>query len=171
MAMQKATRFLAVNSSITGTEQELIMKATIVFAVFAALTAVATLAFAANDGLPVHLTGVADWSKVASLEAKPENPHMGAVRAVFANRIAAKAWAGREALPINSVVAKVVGDVNAPAMLAVMTKTSAGWRYEVQARQPDGSYVEAVGPRKMGSAAFCAECHSDAENDQLFTRQ
>jgi Cytochrome P460 len=144
------------------------MKATIVITVFAALS---TLALAANSALPVHLMDVATWDKAASLDDKPENPHMGAIRAVYVNRIAAKAWAGRNALPINSVVAKVIGDINAPAMLAVMTKTSAGWRYEVQARQSDGSYVEAVGPRKLGSTAFCAECHSEAENDQLFTRQ
>jgi hypothetical protein len=144
------------------------MKATITLTIFAALS---TLALAANSALPVHLMEVAAWQKVASLEAKPEDPHMGAIRAVYVNRIAAKAWAGQAAMPINSVVAKVIGDVNAPAMLAVMTKTSNGWRYEVQARQPDGSYLEAVGPRKIGSTAFCAECHSNAENDLLYTRE
>jgi hypothetical protein len=136
-----------------------------------AVLSLSAWALAQTTVLPAYLSGLSSWNAIKILEDKPDDPHKGAGRSIYGNHLASSRWSGRAELPVGSVVAKVTGDPMAPLSVASMTKTTGGWRYRVAMRQADGSYAEPIGPRKVGSEAMCADCHSDAENDRLFSRE
>jgi hypothetical protein len=124
-----------------------------------------SIAFAALTGLPKDVTGFATWKKVVTTGLPLDGPHAGKDKLVYANPIAAKAWAGKAALPVGSLVVKTAGSASAPGYVAVMTKTAQGWKYEEYAAK-SGTYS------LIGSGTLCSSCHVNAKDkDFLFSRQ
>jgi Cytochrome P460 len=82
-----------------------------------------------------------------------------------ANAIAAKAWAGKAALPVGSLVVKTAGSASAPDFVGIMRKTAKGWDYE--------EYIGNAGKYSLlAKGASCSGCHDQAKDkDFLFTRQ
>ncbi len=123
------------------------------------------VAFAALSGIPKEVTGFAAWQKVVTKGLALDGPHAGKNKVVYANPVAAKAWAGKGALPVGSLVVKTAGSASAPGYVAIMTKTAQGWKYEEYAAK-SGTYG------LVGSGALCSSCHEHAKDkDDLFTRQ
>ncbi len=123
------------------------------------------VAFAALSGIPKDVTGFAAWQKVVTKGLALDGPHAGKNKVVYANPVAAKAWAGKGALPVGSLVVKTAGSASAPGYVAIMTKTAQGWKYEEYAAK-GGTYG------LVGSGALCSSCHEHAKDkDDLFTRQ
>ena len=51
--------------------------------------------FAAMKGIPKDVQGFASWKKVVTTGMALDGPHAGKNKVVYANAIAAKAWAGK----------------------------------------------------------------------------
>jgi hypothetical protein len=131
---------------------------------FVVVAGMFSLALAANlTGLPKEITGFEKWTKVAQ-NLVTDGPHAGQDKVVFANPGAAKAWKGKSALPVGSLVVKTAGRFSSPSFVAVMKKTSKGWDY--------AEYTPTAGKYNLiGSGAFCSSCHENAKaKDYLFSR-
>jgi Cytochrome P460 len=123
-----------------------------------------SLALAAGlNGLPKNIVGFEKWTKVAK-NLDTGGPHAGETKIVFANVVAAKAWKGKSALPLGSLVVKTAGSVSSPSFVAIMKKTSKGWDY--------AEYMPSSGKYSLiGSGASCSGCHVNAKaKDYLFSR-
>jgi hypothetical protein len=59
-----------------------------------------------------------------------DGPHADKNKVVYANAIAANAWAGKAAFPVGSLVVKTAGSANTPDFVTIMRKTAKGWDYE-----------------------------------------
>jgi hypothetical protein len=127
----------------------------------------ATALAAGLPGLRPELNGFERWMRVSSV-ADTGGPHAGLNKTVFANGIAAKAWSGKAALPVGSIVVKTAGKLSSPSFVAVMLKQKSGWYYEEYFAK-NGRY--SVGAGGAGGQGLCSGCHSDAKNDRLFTRR
>ena len=88
------------------------------------------IAFAAIKGIPADVQAFASWKKVVTTGMPLDGPHAGKNKVVYANAIAAKAWAGKAALPVGSLVVKTAGSASAPDFVGIMRKTAKGWDYE-----------------------------------------
>ena len=88
------------------------------------------IAFAALNGIPKDVQGFAKWKKVVTTGMPLDGPHAGKNKVVYANAIAAKAWAGKAAFPVGSLVVKTAGSASAPDFVGIMRKTAKGWDYE-----------------------------------------
>jgi hypothetical protein len=121
--------------------------------------------FAAMKGIPKDVQGFATWKKVVTTGMALDGPHAGKNKVVYANAIAAKAWAGKAALPVGSLVVKTAGSANAPDFVGIMRKTAKGWEYEEYTAKA-GTYSV------MMKGAGCQSCHEKAMGkDYLFTRK
>lgn len=116
---------------------------------------------AAVLGLPKNVEGYSSWTVVAS-NLPSGGEHRGKNKTVYANPIASKAWHQKSSMPVGSLVVK---SPKGAAWVAIMEKTSKGWKYqELMLRK--GRYV--LGEE---SQASCIACHRQASlNDSLFTR-
>jgi hypothetical protein len=122
-------------------------------------------AVAALSGVPKNVQGFAAWKKVATSGLPMDGPHAGKTKLVYANPVAAKAWAGKAALPLGSLVVKTAGSAKAPDFVAIMRKTTQGWEYE--------EYTVKAGKYSLFlKGAACQSCHEQAKaKDFLFTRK
>ena len=121
-------------------------------------------ALAALNGIPKDAQGFASWKKVVTTGLPMEGPHAGKNKLVYANPVAAKAWAGKAALPVGSLVVKTAGNASAPGFVAIMRKTAKGWEYEEYTAK-SGAYSVIL------KGAACESCHEKAKDkDYLFTR-
>ncbi len=122
------------------------------------------VAFATMKGIPKDVQGFASWKKVVTTGMALDGPHAGKNKVVYANPIAAKAWAGKAALPVGSLVVKTAGSASAPDFVGIMRKTAKGWEYE-EFIAKSGDYS------LMMKGAGCQSCHEKAAaKDYLFTR-
>jgi hypothetical protein len=123
------------------------------------------IAFATINGIPKDVQGFAKWKKVVTTGMPLDGPHAGKSKIVYANPIAARAWSGKIALPVGSLVVKTAGGSSAPDFVAIMRKTTKGWDYEEYGGN-GGTY------RVILKGAACQSCHEQAkEKDYLFTRK
>jgi hypothetical protein len=122
------------------------------------------IAFAAIKGIPADVQAFASWKKVVTTGMPLDGPHAGKNKVVYANAIAAKAWAGKAALPVGSLVVKTAGSASAPDFVGIMRKTAKGWDYE--------EYTGSAGTYSViAKGASCSGCHDKAKaTDYLFTR-
>ena len=122
------------------------------------------IAFAAIKGIPADVQAFASWKKVVTTGMALDGPHAGKNKVVYANAIAAKAWAGKVALPVGSLVVKTAGSASAPDFVGIMRKTAKGWDYE--------EYTGSAGKYSViAKGASCSGCHDKAKDkDFLFTR-
>jgi Cytochrome P460 len=120
--------------------------------------------YATITGLPKDSQGFATWKKVVTTGMPLDGPHAGKNKVVYANPVAAKAWAGKTALPVGSLVVKTAGTVSAPDFVGIMRKTAKGWEYE--------EYTVNAGKYSLFlKGATCSGCHEQAKDkDFLFTR-
>jgi Cytochrome P460 len=133
-----------------------------IFMVVIAAISSMTLA-AALSGLPKNIAGFEKWRVVAQ-KLDTGGPHAGENKMVFANAVGAKAWKGKNALPIGSLVVKTAGSVSNPSFVAIMKKTAKGWDY-AEYTPTDGKY------NLIGSGTSCSGCHQNAKaKDYLFSR-
>ncbi len=124
-----------------------------------------SIGFAALSGIPDDVQGYARWKRVVTSGMALDGPHAGKNKKVYANPIAAKAWAGKEAFPVGSLVVKTAGKVSTPDFVGIMRKTADGWEYEEYLGK-DGSYS------LMMKGAMCQACHEKAKaKDYVFTRK
>ncbi len=124
-----------------------------------------SVAFAALTGIPKDVTSFATWQKVVTKGLALDGPHAGKNKVVYANPVAAKAWTGKGALPVGSLVVKTAGSASAPDFVGIMRKTAKGWEYEEYTAK-GGNYSV------MMKGAGCQSCHEKAKDkDYLFTRQ
>jgi hypothetical protein len=122
------------------------------------------IAFAAMTGIPKDVQSFATWKKVVTTGLALDGPHAGKNKVVYANALAAKAWAGKAALPVGSLVVKTAGSASAPDFVGIMRKTAKGWDYEEYTAK-DGKYSV------MMKGAMCQACHEKAAaKDFVFTR-
>ena len=122
------------------------------------------IAYAALGGVPKDSQGFATWKKVVTTGLPLDGPHAGKNKVVYANPIAAKAWAGKAALPVGSLVVKTAGPSSQPDFVGIMRKSAKGWEYEEFVNK-SGSYS------LLAKGASCSGCHLQAKaNDFLFTR-
>lgn len=123
------------------------------------------MAFAALNGIPKDVQGFAKWKKVVTTGMALDGPHAGKNKVVYANAIAAKAWAGKAAFPVGSLVVKTAGTATAPDFVGIMRKTAKGWDYEEYSGKA-GAYSV------MMKGAACESCHEKAKDkDYVFTRK
>jgi hypothetical protein len=123
------------------------------------------IAFAAMTGIPKDVQGFASWKKVVTTGMPLDGPHAGKNKVVYANPMAAKAWAGKAALPVGSLVVKTAGSASVPDFVGIMRKTAKGWEYEEFVGK-SGSYS------LMMKGAGCQSCHEKAKDkDFVFTRK
>jgi len=109
--------------------------------------------------------GFASWKQVVTTGLPLDGPHAGKNKVVYANPVAAKAWAGKAALPIGSLVVKTAGSASAPDFVGIMRKTAKGWAYEEYSVKA-GQYSVVM------KGAACESCHEKAKDkDYLFTRK
>jgi Cytochrome P460 len=129
-----------------------------------AIASISSIALAAGlSGLPKNIVGFEKWAKVAQ-NLDTGGPHAGENKIVFANVKAAKAWRGKNPLPVGSLVVKTAGSVSSPSFVAIMKKTTKGWDY-TEYTPNNGKYS------LIGSGASCSGCHENAKaNDYLFSR-
>ena len=122
------------------------------------------IAFAAIKGIPADVQAFASWKKVVTTGMPLDGPHAGKNKVVYANPIAAKAWAGKAALPVGSLVVKTAGSASAPDFVGIMRKTAKGWDYE--------EFTGSAGKYSLlAKGASCSGCHDQAKDkDFLFTR-
>ena len=122
------------------------------------------IAFAAIKGIPADVQAFASWKKVVTTGMPLDGPHAGKNKVVYANAIAAKAWAGKAALPVGSLVVKTAGSASAPDFVGIMRKTAKGWDYE--------EFTGSAGKYSLlAKGASCSGCHDQAKDkDFLFTR-
>jgi hypothetical protein len=122
------------------------------------------IAFAALNGVPKDVQAFATWKKVVTTGMPLDGPHAGKNKVVYANSIAAKAWAGKAALPVGSLVVKTAGSASAPDFVGIMRKTTKGWEYE--------EFIGKAGKYSLlAKGASCSGCHDQAKDkDFLFTR-
>ena len=122
------------------------------------------IAFAAIKGIPADVQAFASWKKVVTTGMPLDGPHAGKNKVVYANAIAAKAWAGKAALPVGSLVVKTAGSASAPDFVGIMRKTAKGWDYE--------EFTGSAGKYSLlAKGASCSGCHEQArDKDFLFTR-
>lgn len=122
-------------------------------------------ALAALKGIPQDVQGFASWQKVVTTGLALDGPHAGKNKIVYANPIAAKAWAGTAALPVGSLVVKTAGSASAPDFVGIMRKRTNGWEYE--------EYTATAGNYSvMMKGAGCQSCHEKAKDkDYVFTRK
>ena len=122
------------------------------------------IAFAAIKGIPADVQAFASWKKVVTSGMPLDGPHAGKNKVVYANAIAAKAWAGKAALPVGSLVVKTAGSASAPDFVGIMRKTAKGWDYE--------EFTGSAGKYSLlAKGASCSGCHEQArDKDFLFTR-
>ena len=122
------------------------------------------IAFAAIKGIPADVQAFASWKKVVTTGMPLDGPHAGKNKVVYANAIAAKAWAGKAALPVGRLVVKTAGSASAPDFVGIMRKTAKGWDYE--------EFTGSAGTYSLiGKGASCSGCHEKAKDkDFLFTR-
>ena len=122
------------------------------------------VAYAALGGVPKDSQGFAAWKKVVTTGMPLDGPHAGKNKVVYANPIAAKAWAGKAALPVGSLVVKTAGSSSAPDFVGIMRKTAKGWDYE--------EFIIKAGKYSLlAKGASCSGCHDQAKDkDFLFTR-
>ena len=134
--------------------------------VFALLIALSFgIAFAALNGIPKDVQGFAKWKKVVTTGMPLDGPHAGKNKVVYANAIAAKAWAGKAAFPVGSLVVKTAGSASAPDFVGIMRKTAKGWDYEEYGGKA-GAYSVIL------KGAGCQSCHEKAMGkDYVFTRK
>jgi predicted small secreted protein len=122
------------------------------------------IAFATMNGIPKDVRAFASWKKVVTTGMPLDGPHAGKNKVVYANPIAAKAWAGKAALPVGSLVVKTAGSASAPDFVGIMRKTAKGWEYE-EFIAKSGDYS------LMMKGAGCQSCHEKAKDkDFVFTR-
>jgi Cytochrome P460 len=122
------------------------------------------IAFAALSGVPKDVQGFASWKKVVTTGMPLDGPHAGKNKVVYANPIAAQAWAGKAALPVGSLVVKTAGSSSAPDFVGIMRKTAKGWEYE-EFISKSGKYD------LLAKGTSCSGCHDQAKDkDYLFTR-
>jgi Cytochrome P460 len=122
------------------------------------------IAFAALNGVPKDVQAFASWKKVVTTGMPLDGPHAGKNKVVYANPIAAKAWAGTAALPVGSLVVKTAGSPSAPDFVGIMHKTAKGWEYK-EFTIKAGKYS------LLAKGASCSGCHDQAKDkDFLFTR-
>jgi Cytochrome P460 len=123
------------------------------------------IAFAALNSIPKDVQGFAIWKKVVTSGMPLDGPHAGKNKVVYANPIAAKAWAGKTPLPVGSLVVKTAGPSSLPDFVGIMRKTAKGWEYE--------EYTPSAGKYSLiGKGASCSGCHENAKaTDYLFTRK
>jgi hypothetical protein len=128
------------------------------------VTVISSIALCAGlSGLPKTITGFEKWTRVAQ-NLDTGGPHAGENKIVFASVAAAKAWKGKNPLPVGSLIVKTAGSVSSPSFVAIMTKTTKGWDY-AEYTPNNGKYS------LIGSGAFCSGCHENAKtNDYLFSR-
>jgi hypothetical protein len=122
------------------------------------------VAYVAPSGIPKDFQGFATWKKVVTTGMPLDGPHAGKNKVVYANPIAAKAWAGKTPLPVGSLVVKTAGPSGLPDFVAIMRKTAKGWEYE--------EYTPSAGKYSLiGKGASCSGCHEQAKSkDFLFPR-
>lgn len=121
-------------------------------------------AYAMLNGIPKDVQGFASWKKVVTTGMPMDGPHAGKNKVVYANAIAAKAWTGKGALPVGSLVVKTAGSASAPDYVGIMRKTAKGWDY-IEYGGKGGTYS------LLGKGASCSGCHENAKDkDFLFTR-
>lgn len=122
------------------------------------------IAYAVLAGIPKDSQGFATWKKVVTTGMPLDGPHAGKNKVVYANPIAAKAWAGKTPLPAGSLVVKTAGPSSLPDFVGIMRKTVKGWEYE--------EYTVNAGKYSLiGKGASCSGCHEQAKaKDFLFTR-
>lgn len=119
---------------------------------------------AAPAGLPPQVRDYARWTVVAR-DIPAGGAHPQVPKVVYANPAAARAWKGRAALGVGSVVVKTGGPKARPDFVAVMRKTASGWIYEEYFPR-DGTY------RLELQGATCSGCHAQVRtSDFLFTRR
>jgi Cytochrome P460 len=121
--------------------------------------------FAAMKGIPKDVQGFASWKKVVTTGMPLDGPHAGKNKVVYANPAAAKAWAGKAALPVGSLVVKTAGSASAPDFVGIMRKTAKGWEYEEYT-------IKAGAYSLLMKGAGCQSCHEQAKaKDFIFTRK
>ena len=117
------------------------------------------IAFAALKGVPKDVQAFASWKKVVTTGMPMDGPHAGKNKVVYANPIAAKAWAGKAALPVGSLVVKTAGTSSAPDFVGIMRKTAKGWDYE--------EYTGSAGKYSViAKGASCSGCHDKAKDKE-----
>jgi Cytochrome P460 len=122
------------------------------------------IVYAALTGIPKDSQGFATWKKVVTTGMPLDGPHAGKNKVVYANPMAAKAWAGKTPLPVGSLVVKTAGPSSLPDFVGIMRKTAKGWDYE--------EYTVNAGKYSLFlKGATCSGCHEQAKaKDFLFTR-